>query len=137
MTATQPEPGNPKGGHVHEEAVLAANEAFYRAFNQKDVEAMEAIWATSAPVFCIHPGWNILSGREPVVESWRRILTNDAQPKLLTGGATATVVGDLAFVICREFVAGTPLAATNVFVLEDGSWKIVHHHSGPVAMVNQ
>jgi ketosteroid isomerase-like protein len=122
---------------VHEEAVLAANEAFYRAFNQKDQDAMEALWARSIPVHCIHPGWNVLSGREPVIESWRRILSNEEQPKLLTGGASATVRGEMAVVICREFVAGTPLAATNVFVLEDGGWKLAHHHSGPVAVIGQ
>jgi hypothetical protein len=35
-------------------------------------------------------------------------------------------------VICRELVAGSPLVATNVFVLEDEGWKLVHHQSGPV-----
>src|SRR5687768_1663332 len=98
---------------------------------------MEALWASSVPVHCIHPGWNVLSGREPVIESWRRILSNEGQPKLVTGGAEATVVGEVAVVICREFVAGTPLAATNVFVLEEGSWKLAHHHSGPVAVIDQ
>lgn len=119
---------------MDEASVLAANEAFYRAFNQKDIAAMDAVWARSTPVSCIHPGWNTLAGRQPVMESWEGILSNPAQPRIVSGGATVTVLGNAALVVCRELVAGTPLAATNIFVVEDGAWKLAHHHSGPVAL---
>ena len=118
---------------MSEEDVLAANEAFYRAFNQKDPAAMEDIWARSPKVTCTHPGWNLLTGRDRVMESWRGILTNPGQPKIVSGGATVNFLGDVAVVLCRELVAGSPLAATNIYVLEDGTWKLVHHQSGPVS----
>jgi ketosteroid isomerase-like protein len=120
---------------VSVEDVLAANEAFYRAFNQKDSAAMSALWSEALDVACVHPGWNVLTGRDPVLESWMRILSNPDQPRIMTGGATVTVVGDIGIVICRELVAGTPLAATNIFALENGAWRMIHHHSGPVSMV--
>ncbi len=115
-----------------EEAVLAANEAFYRAFNQKDVALMDDVWSASPDVTCVHPGWNVLEGREAVLESWHNILGNPNQARIVTGGATAYLYGPLAVVICRELVAGSPLVASNVFALEDETWKLVHHHSGPV-----
>jgi ketosteroid isomerase-like protein len=118
-----------------EEAVLAANEAFYRAFNQKDVAAMDDVWASTENVGCIHPGWNLIKGRDAVLESWRRILTNPDQPRIVIGGASVIFAGEAALVLCRELVAGSPLAATNVFVREDGEWKLVHHQSGPVAAI--
>lgn len=114
-------------------AVLAANDAFYRAFNQKDVDAMDAVWASSAGVTCIHPGWNVLQGREAIIDSWRNILSNPSQPRIVTGGATVAFAGGVAVVICRELVGGAPLAATNVFVQERGVWKLLHHHSGAVS----
>ena len=114
------------------EDVLAANEAFYRAFNQKDTAAMSALWSETADVVCIHPGWNVLTGRDPVLDSWMRILSNADQPKIMTGGASATIVGDVGIVVCRELVGGTPLAATNIFTLESGRWRMIHHHSGQV-----
>jgi ketosteroid isomerase-like protein len=117
-----------------DEAVLAANEAFYRAFNQKDVEAMDSVWARLDNVGCIHPGWNLIRGREAVLESWRSILTNPNQPRIVIGGAGVLYAGDAALVLCRELVGGSPLAATNVFVAQEGGWKLVHHQSGPVAM---
>ena len=115
------------------EAVLEANDAFYRAFNQKNFEAMDRLWARSIPVACVHPGWNILLGREAVMESWRGILANPGQPKIVNGGAEARLIGEVAYVTCRELVGGSPLAATNLFVLEDGEWRMVHHHSSGVA----
>jgi hypothetical protein len=112
--------------------VLAANEAFYQSFNQRDMTSMEDLWAWSAPVSCIHPGWNVLQGRVAVLDSWRSILNNPSQPRIVTGGATVSIFESTAVVICRELVAGSPLVATNVFVLENGAWKLTHHQSGGV-----
>ena len=120
---------------IEAEAVIAANEAFYAAFNAKDIEAMDAVWAVSDEASCIHPGWNVLRGRETVLDSWRNILSNTGQPKIVSGGAEVIFAGDAAIVICRELVAGMPLAATNVFVREDGDWKLLHHQSGGVQML--
>lgn len=59
-----------------QEAVLAANLAFYQAFAQRDGAAMARLWAERAPVTCIHPGWPALEGRAAVLESWADILAN-------------------------------------------------------------
>lgn len=118
---------------TQEQRVLEANEAFYASFNHKDMAAMERIWSARPDVSCIHPGWNVLSGREAVIDSWASILGNPAQPRIVVGGAQVCLVGETAIVLCRELVAGSPLAATNVFILESGEWRIIHHQSGPVA----
>jgi hypothetical protein len=112
---------------------LAANEAFYASFNQKDIEAMDAIWSSRNDITCIHPGWNVLRGRQPVIESWAAILGNPNQPRIVVGGAEVMTAGDVGIVICRELVAGSGLAATNVYILEGGFWKLLHHQSGPVS----
>ncbi len=121
---------------VSDAGVRDANEAFYRAFNQKDITAMSEVWSQS-DVTCIHPGWNVLQGREAVISSWRDILSNPSQPKIVSGGAAVTMLGDVALVACRELVAGSPLIATNIFRVEGGVWRLIHHHSGPVATMNQ
>ena len=116
-----------------EDDALAANEAFYRAFNQRDMDIMSALWADTDDVTCIHPGWNAIEGRERVLDSWRAILGNPGQSRIVTGGATVSFRGDVAIVLCRELVGGSPLIATNVFVREGEGWKLLHHQSGPVA----
>jgi ketosteroid isomerase-like protein len=113
-----------------EQLVLAANDAFYSAFVRRDMGAMEALWAGSVEATCIHPGWNVLRGRETVLESWEAMIANPEQPRIVTGGARAVLLGDVAVVTCREFVAGNALAATNVYVREAGRWRLAHHQSG-------
>lgn len=115
------------------EPVLFANEAFYYAFAGGDAAAMDEVWARDVPVSCIHPGWNVLAGRDAVMESWRSILGSDRRPAIRSQGASAFLHGDVAFVTCYENVGQGYLAATNVFVREGGAWKMVHHHAGPTA----
>ena len=57
-------------------AVLFANDAFYLAFANRDLDAMEDIWAKETSITCIHPGWEPLLGRDEVMESLEAILNN-------------------------------------------------------------
>lgn len=113
--------------------VLEANEAFYQAFASRDFLAMSRLWAEHHPVACVHPGWDVLDGREEVLSSFRAILGSEAAPRLSCSLAQARVLGETAFVTCHELVGGGRLAATNVFVREGGRWRIVHHQASPIA----
>lgn len=113
--------------------VLDANEAFYRAFAARDLSAMARIWAERHPVACIHPGWDVLDGRERVLASWRAILESEGSPEVACERAEAHVLGDVALVTCHEIVAGGRLAASNLFAREDGRWRMVHHQATPIA----
>lgn len=115
-------------------ALLAANEAFYRAFAGRDAETMAALWARTVPVACIHPGWDLLTDREPVIASWRRLLANPASPAVRCRDARAFLVGAAGFVVCHEVLPEGVLVATNLFIREDGRWMLVHHQAGPVAL---
>jgi ketosteroid isomerase-like protein len=114
--------------------VLTANDSFYQAFAGRDFARMDELWASARPVTCIHPGWSVLTGRGKVMASWRAILESD-DLQIEPSAAQAYVAGDVAYVVCYEGARGAPptLAATNVFVREDGSWKLVHHHAGQMA----
>lgn len=112
-----------------ESDVLAANASFYEAFAACDLGTMEALWAKRAPVACIHPGWQPLHGRDSVIASWRAILTGPGAPAITAEEAVVYVLGETAFVVCRENLPGALLLATNVFVIEDAEWKLVHHHA--------
>ncbi len=65
--------------------------------------------------------------------SWQRVLENPESPRISCLGAKVHRLGDVAFVTCFESVQGAMLIATNVFVREDGTWRMVHHQAGPVA----
>ncbi len=115
------------------DAVLFANEAFYQAFIERDLEAMEGLWSHLLPVSCIHPGWGAVYGLEEVMQTWAAIIKGEGEAPGLSRGATASVYGDTASVICFEELGGGFLIATNLFVREGHIWKIVHHQAGPTS----
>jgi ketosteroid isomerase-like protein len=113
-------------------AALTANDEFYTAFGTGDAEAMDACWSKTEPVLCTHPGWQPIHGREEVIESWQRILENGPPSVRWSDGRVAIIRG-VAFVSCIEWLIDGTLVATNVFVWEEGAWKLVHHHASPLA----
>jgi len=119
-----------------EAAVLRANASFYRAFTRGDLQAMNALWAQHAPVSCLHPGATVLRGRQNVLSAWRQIIAEPAPFEMRCDQAEVQVYANTtAVVTCYEGNGDRPahLAATNVFVLEAGEWKLVHHQAGPLA----
>ncbi len=114
------------------DAVLAANLEFYRAFTMRDVAAMADVWAQRAPVACLHPGWTALTGREAIISSWSGISSNPDAPRIACYDERVMLYGDVALVLCEEELDGGSLAASNLFVREDGMWRIAHHQAGQI-----
>jgi ketosteroid isomerase-like protein len=113
--------------------VLERNRAFYTAFRRRDMATMESIWAQSAKVACIHPGWQAIRGRGEVLASLRAILSQEVVPRIRCEDVSVHLVGDAAFVICEEVLREGRLVATNIFVRENGDWRLLHHQAGPMA----
>jgi len=115
-------------------AVLAANEEFYRAFRERDMGALEDLWASRSPVACIHPGWDIMTDREEVLNSWRRILSSQDNVRIECRNTIPYLLNDIAIVLAHELLSGHTLTVTNMFRLEEGEWRMIHHHSSPMAV---
>jgi hypothetical protein len=111
-------------------AVLFANEAFYRAFADRDYTRMSALWAELLPVLCLHPGWPPLAGRPAVLASWKRLLAG-AGLDLAMQSPALHFVGATAFVVCYERVGKDWLVATNAFAQENAEWRLVFHQASP------
>ena len=112
------------------DAILAANLEFYRAFGARDLATMDELWARRWPVGCVHPGWPALSDRDAVMESWRSILSNPVAPRIACYDERVLLYGETALVLCEEELEGSTLVASNLFVREDGTWRIAHHQAG-------
>ena len=115
-----------------QDAVLAANLEFYRAFAARDLAAMDALWARRVPVACLHPGWTAIKDREAIIESWAGILSNPDAPRIVCYDEQSFIYGEVALVLCEEELEGGTLAASNFFVREDGVWRIAHHQAGQI-----
>ena len=117
------------------EDLLAANAAFYKAFAERDIRAMDALWAKSAPVSCVHPGWPPLVGRDAVLASWRDVLSAPEPIDVRVKDVGVQSFGDTALVLCGEILNGrAALAAANLFVREEGTWRMAFHQSGQIAI---
>lgn len=124
-----------------EEQVLAANRAFYDAFEALDMERMAACWSSAEDIACLHPGGPWQRGWDEVREGWEAIMANTGYIEFEIAGAAVTRVDPVAWVTCSERITtagagGTPavaeIAATNLFVLETTGWRIALHHASPV-----
>jgi ketosteroid isomerase-like protein len=120
-----------------EAAVLRANANFYRAFSIGDFAAMSQLWAQHAEVTCLHPGATLLRGRADVLSAWRQLISEPAPLEMRCERPTVQLYETTAVVTCYEGNSDQPahLAATNVFVLEGGEWRMVHHQAGALAQL--
>ena len=114
--------------------VLFANDRFYLAFNVRDVEAMDELWAQRTAPVCIHPGWRPLLDRQEIMQSWRNIFANkDAPPSLSFHGGTVLNQGGVYTVVGYEHLVGSWLVVTNSFVVEDSEPRVFHHQASHCA----
>jgi ketosteroid isomerase-like protein len=75
-----------------------------------------------------------------VLDSWKLVLGGSKSIDIRVDRIHTCVRDSLAFVTCEEVVEAVEsmgtVAATNVFELQDGVWKIVHHHGSPLRRNN-
>ena len=123
------------------ELVAATNNDFYSAFEKLDIKEMEKVWAKGADIQCGHPGWRILRGWGPVMESWKRIFENTPAIHFMLSDVSIQINGTLAWVTLYENlnskVEGQPVSATilttNIFQKGPEGWRMIHHHGSSVA----
>jgi ketosteroid isomerase-like protein len=124
-----------------EQEVANANLAFYRAFESLDLKRMESLWATDIEIQCGHPGWRILRGWRPVMESWRRIFENTPSIHFTLTDVKIEIHGALAWVTLYENLNSTvegqkvsaSILTTNIFQKSTDGWRMIHHHGSTVA----
>jgi ketosteroid isomerase-like protein len=118
------------------DAVRAANLAFYAAHEARDLDAMAAVWDHGDGAICVHPGWPILRGWTAIEDSWRRIFSGPGRNQFILTNDSIVVEGSVAWVTLDENLvdAGSTgtIAATNIFVRTDDTWRLVVHHGSPV-----
>ncbi len=124
-----------------QEAVAQANQSFYRAFETLKIEAMENVWAKDAEIQCGHPGWRLLRGWGPVMESWKRIFENTPSMQFTLTDVKIEVRGELAWVTQYEnlnsSIEGQTFSAAiltiNMFQKTAEGWRMILHHGSSVS----
>jgi len=128
-TAPQPD--------LDREDVLAANRAFYDAFEARDLDAMSDLWAHDDRVLCVHPGWTELRGWASVAASWAALFGGPQQLQFIVTQERVVLAGDVAWVSCDENLlsgdGSATVASLNLFARDGGGvWRMLAHHGSPV-----
>jgi len=126
------------------DAVTAANQELYSAFETADLDRMEAIWDDADDVQCVHPGWPLLVGRARIMRSWSVLMANTSYIQFFLTDVTTAIDGDVAFVTCQENIltgiedpeaglgGSQRVVTTNVFRRRPERWRLWLHHASPV-----
>ncbi len=116
------------------EAVLSANENFYAVFRSGDFAAMDALWSARDTISVYHPGWPGIIGRDDVMASWYQVMVLADPPEIFAREQSVIRTGRTAIVFCTEHVGDQQMTASNVFVEEEGKWRMTNHHACPIPL---
>ena len=122
---------------------LDVAQAFYRAFETADIDAMMATWADDEEIICVHPDGPRLVGYEAVRGAWERLFAGDNRIAFRIDSALTLETVGLAMHSVIELIHspdGTPrgaAVATNVFLRTPSGWRLVVHHASPSPPVSE
>lgn len=139
--ASAPSPGGPASASTDTAGPLAANAAFYQALNALftgDTDPMSALWSHSGDVTYMGPLGEYLHGWDQVAESWANQAAMNLGGRVDPHEVRVVRLGPMAVVTNVE-IGDNPrttsgdmqvrIRATNVYRLEDGRWRMIHHHT--------
>ena len=111
--------------------------AFYDAFRQGDLVAMQRIWGADAEIVCIHPARPPLAGRRAVMQSWQDILTATGGVEVRFDCQSRVRADSLAVHMGIEIIgtrdaAPAMVTVTNIYGLTEHGWTMRAHHAAPI-----
>jgi ketosteroid isomerase-like protein len=123
-----------------ENEIHKASEQFYASVNRMangNAGSMADIWSHAVTVTAMHPIGGRQVGWDKVRESFEQVAQIASEGRIRLDEQMIQVVGDLAYELGVErgqaTFAGQQVTldhrVTNVYRRQEGSWRIVHHHT--------
>ncbi len=112
-------------------------QAFYQAFEARDLDAMMATWADDEDIVCVHPGGARHVGYEAVRTSFEQLFSGNTKITFRLDAPVLIETVGLAMQSAVEHLrAGDEGArgaaiATNVLMRTPYGWRVVCHHASP------
>lgn len=114
-----------------------AERAFYRAFENSDLENMMSVWHDAEYVECIHPMSARLSGLTEIRDAWTEIFHVTSAIKCETLERRQIEHDGLAIHIVNENIIMDQgkrtihILATNIYKQTEEGWRMILHHASP------
>lgn len=114
-----------------------AEDAYYDAIDEKDLNALMAVWDESATILCLLPMMPIQQGREAVEMAWRALFNSDIALEIQIKHLSWIETDEIAIHLIEEWVntgaeSGLqPVYATNIYRHGDQGWHLIMHQNSP------
>jgi len=115
-----------------------AEDAFYDAIDERDLDAMMAVWENSDDIACLLPMQPLTQGRDHMRGVWQPILGGDFNLDIEVRHLHWVEFGELAIHYVEEIakVSGQsqpqpPVYATNIYRKSDNGWFLILHQNSP------
>ena len=113
-----------------------AEEAFYLAFEQCDIEMMMSVWSQDQEISCIHPGGPRLEGFDSIRDSWAQIFSHEQGITFELKQKKVLIEKNIAIHRVIEAISlngklSSEIMATNVYCKTKEGWYMILHHASP------
>jgi len=131
----------PKASAAAENEIRGATMLFYAAFNSAlhgDLDPLSAVWSHRPDVSNLSAAGGWATGWNEVHAGFRNMARLYPGGRIAPQDILVVADGEMGFSVCTETgqlrSAEGPMVkfnqrATNIFRLEDGKWKLIHHHA--------
>lgn len=112
-------------------------QAFYQAFEGRDLDGLMATWADDEEIVCVHPGGTRHVGYEAVRNAFEQIFAGEERLRFRLDQVVMLETVGLALqsaveqVYTGESTLRGVVVATNVFMRTPSGWRMVCHHASP------
>src|SRR3954454_2672056 len=120
-----------------------ALQAFYQAFEARDIDAMMATWADDEEIVCIHPGGIRHVGYDAVRQSFEQIFSSGTaklnfrlDQVVLLETVGLAMQSTIEYVHAGDETGSGAAVATNVMMRTPSGWRVVCHHASPAPAVS-
>ncbi|MAZ94039.1 MAG: hypothetical protein CMF58_06415 [Lentimicrobiaceae bacterium] len=132
---------NLKTKNMRTEEVIEANNKLYAGLNEMfmgNFEPLNKLWSHSDSITFMGPFGGYLKGWDEIGKNFKEVSEMKLGGKIVCANMNVFAGNDVGYVTCVE--QGTNIGpdgklvnvnhrATNIFHLEDGIWRLVHHHT--------
>lgn len=115
-----------------------AEDAYYDAIDECDLEKMMSVWDDSPQAACLLPMQALQQGGDNIRQLWQPLLTPERRVDITVNHLQWIELDDVAIHLLEELVAQgpaperqPPIYATNVFRRTDSGWRLLLHVNSP------
>ena len=114
-----------------------AEDAYYDAIDEQDLEALMAVWEESEEVICLLPMMPAQRGKGAIRQAWASLLRPEQRLDIEVGHLSWIETADMAIHLVEERVKvpqqpeAQRVYATNVYRKGAQGWQLLMHQNSP------